>query len=628
MIKVETIKKFDGFGEGERPGEYFYSQNMKKSQFGISNLWTMNKNISTTEVSALTSIVTSFAQAVIGTDDYMFGLDSSGYANPSKSQYGWLTYSFDYISAEQFGGYGFLIGDQKTRLIYSQLRYIGKRDTTNNYTTGTVTVTQTSNAVVGSGTTFDAGMVGKRFRITGEDTFYTVATFTDATHITLSTNYTGSTGSKNYTIYTAYTDKAWDLGSDSYFNKPMDTYEDWIFGLNGNKVFGINTTDDSLNTAAFTMPSRFVGRDIRSGANGILMGFYFNGRSVLILWDGSSDRSSSKWKWLAGDILSIQNYGENWLVTTTRGLYLTDGYTLSLFKDNFLDSTFYGGLSINASLPTAIRVIQNKMFFWGSSGLNRNNSLLYSLDLKTLLYESVSVAEGDIYGVSAGAIGLSYNNGIQKIHLSYKTGVTNKTLIAQLNDSVAANFSYIVKVGQGDDEKTAEAVKLSVSPDLHYILDGAFTFDLFLKVYNFKGQLFNYAQQKVTATTYNQLTINSTTWPNLKRNVGDEVTIIQGVNAGQVRHITAITGRGTATEVWTLDAVLSNYTEASTNLIISPFKLVRKYSFTNLNEVKELYFDIKNKYKGKTFLLKILGENANMPIELQGIQFIYNDLGV
>ena len=53
------------------------------------------------------------------------------------------------------------------------------------YTTGTVTITNTTGAVVGSGTTFTSGMVGKPFKATGHSKWYRVKTFTDSTHITI-----------------------------------------------------------------------------------------------------------------------------------------------------------------------------------------------------------------------------------------------------------------------------------------------------------------------------------------------------------------------------------------------------------------------------------------------------------
>ncbi len=64
------------------------------------------------------------------------------------------------------------------------------------YTTGTISVATTTGAVVGSGTTFTSAMVGKPVTVEGVDGVFQVATFTDATHITIadmddSTQYSG-----------------------------------------------------------------------------------------------------------------------------------------------------------------------------------------------------------------------------------------------------------------------------------------------------------------------------------------------------------------------------------------------------------------------------------------------------
>lgn len=53
------------------------------------------------------------------------------------------------------------------------------------YTTGTVTITVTTGAVVGDGTTFIAGMVGKPFKAAGHSKWYRVKTFTNATSIVI-----------------------------------------------------------------------------------------------------------------------------------------------------------------------------------------------------------------------------------------------------------------------------------------------------------------------------------------------------------------------------------------------------------------------------------------------------------
>jgi len=67
------------------------------------------------------------------------------------------------------------------------------------YNTGTVSMTQGSAAVLGIGTTFTAGMVGKHISINGVD--YTILSFTDGTHITLTENFKEATNSYAYNIF-------------------------------------------------------------------------------------------------------------------------------------------------------------------------------------------------------------------------------------------------------------------------------------------------------------------------------------------------------------------------------------------------------------------------------------------
>lgn len=77
------------------------------------------------------------------------------------------------------------------------------------YATGTVTVTTGTGAVVGSSTVWTAAMVGGAFKAVGQTAYYRVATFTDATHITIidlnSAAYTGGavSGGTAYTIQAA-----------------------------------------------------------------------------------------------------------------------------------------------------------------------------------------------------------------------------------------------------------------------------------------------------------------------------------------------------------------------------------------------------------------------------------------
>ena len=70
--------------------------------------------------------------------------------------------------------------------------------TASDYSTGTILVTNGSNAITGTGVTFTYSMVGRTFFVdpdggTGDGASYKVSAFTDAQHILLENNYAGQT---------------------------------------------------------------------------------------------------------------------------------------------------------------------------------------------------------------------------------------------------------------------------------------------------------------------------------------------------------------------------------------------------------------------------------------------------
>lgn len=82
----------------------------------------------------------------------------------------------------------------------------GDRDLTNDaYTTGTVTLTNGSATVTGSGTTFTTAMVGRYLKGTVDGVWYRIAAFGSTTSLTLENVFEGTTGSGlSYTINEAF----------------------------------------------------------------------------------------------------------------------------------------------------------------------------------------------------------------------------------------------------------------------------------------------------------------------------------------------------------------------------------------------------------------------------------------
>jgi hypothetical protein len=622
-IKVQEIRKFNGFGTGDAPGEYYYSQGMNRSQFGIMPGWSILADATSATVSML-GLVNWFTQGKVLGTSYVYAVDDSGdiYRTPVGS----ITWSFIYDPATDSQGNG-LIFDQKNRLLYAGQRYLGMYDGTADYTTGTVSVTNGSATVTGSGTTFTSAMVGKRFRITGENTFYTVATFVSATEITLSTSYTGTTGSgKNYTIYTAWTDQWKDFGASNETTdfRPHDTYEDWVLLGNKNKVAVLNVTDDSFNSAGFTFPDGYNVRVIKSGRTGALLGANINNRGVLALWDAQSPRSIAPWIWLNSNVKSAVPVEGGWIVITSSAIYFTNGYSLQTILDRFLDHSRTGNAITVALIPQGAELLGETLAFWGTnSDWNRNKVGIYLLHLPTRLFEFAPVHNGALFDISAGAI--FYDNNYS-IHVSYVTNNPFVKTIGRLFNSTPSTAQYILKCGDDNtNDKIAEAVKLNLGIKTPTTAVANLTFNVTVKLYNFRRMLWVRAQTNAASTVENKLKINGTIF---RAQVGDEVTVLTGANAGQIRHITAIANQGTSTEEWTLDSNLPNLTEDTAELNVMPFQLVKKHTVTNVSELKELFFNVKNRIKGKKYLLKILFENMTVTPELHEVQFIYDDLGI
>ena len=74
--------------------------------------------------------------------------------------------------------------------------------TVDDYSTGTVAITQGEKAVTGTSTVFTSAMVGRKIRVGSDQAYYTIASFTSTTAITLLEPYQGSTvTAATYVVY-------------------------------------------------------------------------------------------------------------------------------------------------------------------------------------------------------------------------------------------------------------------------------------------------------------------------------------------------------------------------------------------------------------------------------------------
>lgn len=628
MLQSVPINNFEGFGNGSKltVGEYIHSQGMKKTQNGISPGWIVTSTVDDSTLTGL-GLINWFSQATPdGSTMSIYAVDANGVIYDNQNALG--VWALAYKPGVTTFGNG-LIGDQLNKLLYLTTQYLGKYDGTANYTTGTIAVTNGSANVVGTGTTFTSGMVNKRIVING--VWYTISAFTDATHITLSSNYAGSTASGlSYAIYVGWDDRFKDFGSSSLAAtddfRDSDRYEDFVVITNGNKLALFNVTDNSFNASAFTLPSGYKARCVKVGRTGILTGANVGNRSILFLWDAYSDRSIAPWIPINANVQSIvwDDISGYWIVVTNRKVYKTDGYSiqeLAPLPDTQVDGSYLSVLPQGTAIIGEYLVMLNT-----SNNTNRLRSGVWLLNLRTLLWEYSPVSNGGTYNNSMRAI---FFDSVFTVNVGWTTSKPARNNIGSLRNIAPSNSYYIFgPLGEGNNEKVAQGVKVNLG--LSPLLTSTFllSFDISVKIYAYKRQLWGYAQQKTTAGATNQITVNGTLSGFNNAQVGDEIMVMEGVNAGKTAHITAISGQDTSTEVWTLDTNLPGLTETNVFIQVMPFKLVRKYSFSNITKLKDLYFNVKNRYRGKKFAVKILIENVvNTPPEIIGADLIYDDLG-
>lgn len=632
MLQLETTKAFEGFSNFPKDGDYFYSFNMHKSMYGIQPGWVVSNeaNHNTAGLGALRT-AQWFTQAKLSGLLYNHALDTSG--NIWQSQNTSSVWIPLYQISTNNGNA--LIADQKNRLLYADKRYLGMWDGSAAYTAGTVAITNGSTDLFGTGTTWIGPHVGMRICVNG--IWNTVSSVVNAGYITLANAYTGTTvTTATYRIALGFTDQWKDFGADSApvdLPKPSETYEDWVYFGNGNNLAGLNTIDDSWNASAFSLPTGFVIKAVKSNTKGILIVAQFGSRSVLVLWDGLSDRSIAPWIWLNQQIFSLVPYNGKWLVIGSSNVFLTDGYTISTVTD--YPDVREGKQGISC-LCQGADVFGNYLIInIGAGNFNRNKSGLYIYRLQNDQYGFLQGSQWEFIGyngmettnISSGAV----FNDSNKILLSF-FGTPGYCISSVSNGQPNVGYYITPSMGVNDNIKVAEAVLLTLgfdNRDIYRYLPA--TANISVKVYNFRRPIWMYGQM-VDAGTDKKTLVTSYDPSNGAANavVGDEVTFLNGANAGLARHIVSITPNSPTSGKQTivLDSDLAAIPAQNSMFNIQPFQLVEKKTMNSLAELQDLYFNIKNSVKGKKFLVKVLFENMNFTPELQGVSLVYDDLGI
>ena len=657
MDKIITIKDFKGFGNN-RPlvaGEYFLSLGMMRTYNGIGSGETLVPIFTTVENQDLNTITGISYGSVQNhgvtngqhNNDVVF-CDTNSNIFQRVLEASTPTLMYRPTNMNFFGGA--INFDQLGNLIYIGTRYVGRYTpydvygiALKNYDTGTVTVTNGSPTVTGVGTAWvnDATMVGKSFHVQGTRTIYTYkiqAVDAGTQTITLANNYGGASASgASYTIYTKWTDQWLDFGSDSTVSTfPTETFEDFFLIGRENKVAGYSTIDNPivLNPAIFTLPKGFNIRYIHSGKNGVLIVAYFKGKSVLVLWDGYSTRSSAPWITVESQIAGVCKDGNGeWLFNTTYGVYRTNGYSVQrlTLDDGLFDmKEGTGFVQGQRGIQDGI-VIGDNYYFNGTSGVGRIYEGVYAFNLSTKLIETLPLYYGN---GTANALFHSPNN----FNVGSSSGGAGTYFSVKGTVSRALTGYYVSNfIGDGDTDKTAAFVNLHLGfqPE---DTDGGVSINgkIRVKIATSDRKIFSNAFLRADSTDPAILKVDGTLSYIQKAEVGDEVEIVGVQNptitasVGVSRHILSKNNEGTNTEEWVMDSAYPITPRSSCDtIVLSPFKLIAERTITNLKKYpQDLLFTDKNGNKGKKFMIKVTFEGfTGAKLEMRSIDFVYNDLG-
>lgn len=126
MLTIETINSFLGFSDGNKIGEYFYSQGMGHSKNGIKPLWQIEESVNSVDdltfskINHFTECSTISGGSLTST---IYAIDQNGRIYQLAK--GGTAWGYAHTTSAQTGEGNGLIVDQNNRLLYMQAKYMG-----------------------------------------------------------------------------------------------------------------------------------------------------------------------------------------------------------------------------------------------------------------------------------------------------------------------------------------------------------------------------------------------------------------------------------------------------------------------------------------------------------------------
>jgi hypothetical protein len=329
--------------------------------------------------------------------------------------------------------------------------------------------------------------------------------------------------------------------------------------------------------------------------------------SNLVLWDNFSDRSIAPWIPLTSKVQSVEPYAGGWLVVTQREILYTTGYKSAVLSKGF-DTKI--GTNVFSVIPNGLKVIEDRAIICNAiGGYSKKRSGVYVYDIKNDSYEYIAPLGGHTYNVTPSAVFMDID---KAINVSYATTQPSRKYLTTISDDAAPRGYVITKpLALDGDSKYLGGIKANLA-----VVEGGDTItgSVTAKVAALNRRIWGAQKAKIVGVDTTHITVDGTALSDVQ--AGDEITIMEGANAGLTRHISSITGAGTATEVWTLESAITSNIEADAYISVTPFQKVATKTVTSQTELRDMFFDCQNRYTGKQYLVKLSFADLTVPVEI------------
>jgi len=329
---------------------------------------------------------------------------------------------------------------------------------------------------------------------------------------------------------------------------------DWLIG-NGNYLSILNEDEETLTAEYKQLPLNhyFVAADVNNGYLVVISSY--GGRYYSLVWDGFSDGWNNIKPIEGGAVNAIKAYKAGFVYMLNGKLYFTDGWTDIVLSVSGNESEVPSSYLLYPEYFDSL-MVANEIVYIANGVFNYNRvvpglyyfSPYYGWGVLPVLYD-----DAERYGPSRDYETVYYNPNQNRVEVYGSICGNYLSPNGAVSDDNMSK-SYLIEV-QFDVNTPVNAIGLNVAAGFDYVT-GAYSIGKNVKIGVNAGDGSRIVKRYVDITSYttSTITVNGTL---TSGEIGDEILMIDDESSGERTFITNISGKGTATEVWTVSPALS-----------------------------------------------------------------------